>query len=215
MAWISLKTQNLPTLALVMIAQVAVAYGLSNPEIDWAGLNLFSPDTVIVTLIIVFASLFSSLLPASIKHQLVFLRLNNVLPGHRFLHLAAHDPRIDLLALQHKVMPLMPINAEEQVQNRVWYQHIYQPLQHAPLVREAHKAFLLWRDSMVVSLIIAVTLALGFVALPVVAAAFSPYSPLVSVLFAMSSALAAHHHGKRMVTNAVVSWLTPKKPDYK
>lgn len=215
MAWISLKTQNLPTLALVMIAQVAVAYGLSNPDIDWAGLNLFSPDTVIVTLIIVFASLFSSLLPASIKHQLVFLRLNNVLPGHRFLHLAAHDPRIDLLALQHKVMPLMPINAEEQVQNRVWYQHIYQPLQHAPLVKDAHKAFLLWRDSMVVSLIIAVTLALGFVVLPVVAAAFSPYSPLVSVLFAIASALAAHHHGKRMVTNAVVSWLTPKKPDYK
>lgn len=215
MAWISLKTQNLPTLALVMIAQVAVAYGLSNPDFNWAGLNLFSPDTVIVTLIIVLAGLFSSLLPASVKHQLVYLRLHNVLPGHRFLHLAVQDPRIDLLALQHKIMPLMPLNAEEHVQNRVWYQHIYQPLQQAPLVKDAHKAFLLWRDSMLVSLVIAVMLALGFVAIPLVAAAFSPYSLLVPLLFAMASALAAHHHGKRMVTNAVVCWLTPKHSDYK
>lgn len=215
MAWISLKTQNLPTLALVMIAQVAVAYGLSNPDFNLAGLNLFSADTVIVTLIIVLAGLFSSLLPASVKHQLVYLRLHNVLPGHRFMHLAAHDPRIDLLALQHKVMPLMQLNAEEHVQNRVWYQHIYQPLQQAPLVKDAHKAFLLWRDSMVVSLVIAVMLALGFVALPTLAAAFSPYSLLVPVLFAMACALAAHHHGKRMVTNAVVTWLMQPRSNQK
>ena len=215
MAWVSLKTQNLPTLALVMIAQVVVAYGLSNADFNWASLNLFSPDTVIVTLIIVLAGLFSSLLPASVKHQLVFLRLNNVLPGHRFLQLAAHDPRIDLLALQHRVMPLMPLNAEAHVQNRVWYQYIYQPLQQAPLVKDSHKAFLLWRDSMVVSLVIAVMLALGFAALPLVAAAFSPYSLLVSLLFAMSSALAAHHHGKRMVTNAVVTWLMQPRSNQK
>lgn len=215
MAWVSLKTQNLPTLALVMIAQVAVAYGLTNPDFNWAGLNLFSPDTVIVTLIIVLAGLFSSLLPSSVKHQLVYFRLINVLPGHRFMQLAAYDPRIDLLGLQHKVMPLMPLNAPQEQQNRVWYQHIYQPLQHEPLIKDAHKAFLLWRDSVVVSLVIGLMLALGGITVPVVAAVFAPYSFLVSVFFALACLLAAHHSGKRMVTNAVVTWLMQPRSNQK
>lgn len=94
MAWISLKTQNLPTLALVMIVQVSIAYGLSNPEFDWSSIEVFSPDTLVVSLIMLAAMLFSSLLPAFVKHQLVYLRLKNPLPGHRFLQLAEHDQRI-------------------------------------------------------------------------------------------------------------------------
>ena len=49
----------------------------------------------------------------------------------------------------------------------------------------------------------------------VVAGAFTPYSFLVSMFFALACVLAAHHSGKRMVTNAVVCWLTPKHSDYK
>ena len=99
MAWISLKTQNLPTLAVVVIAQVSIAYALSSPDFDWSSIEVFSPDTVVATLIVLVAALFSSLLPASAKHQLVFLRRKNALPGHRFLQLAEHDQRIDLLAI--------------------------------------------------------------------------------------------------------------------
>ena len=215
MAWISLKTQNLPMLALVIIAQVSVAYGFSIPDFSWSAIEVFSPDTVVMALIMLSAALFSSLLPASVKHQLVFFRLNNVLPGHRFMQLAAYDPRIDLLGLQHKVMPLMPLNAPQEQQNRVWYQHIYQPLQHEPLIKDAHKAFLLWRDSVVVSLVIGLMLALGVITVPVVAAVFAPYSFLVSVFFALACVLAAHHSGKRMVTNAVVTWLMQPRSNQK
>lgn len=207
MAWISLKTQNLPTLALVMIAQVSIAYGLSNPEFDWSSIEVFSPDTVVVSLIMLAAMLFSSLLPASVKHQLVYLRLKNPLPGHRFLQLAEHDQRIDLLRLKQKVMPLMQLNVTEEQQNCVWYQHIYHPYQNAPLVKDAHKAFLLWRDSVVVSLFTGLLLAVGVQTVPAVAEVFCQLSFLVSVFFVLATGCAAYHNGRRMVTNAVVLWL--------
>lgn len=207
MAKVSLKTQNLPLLAMIMIAQLLIAYLLSSPDFGWSVIEEFAEGSVVMAAIMLLAALFSSLLPASVKHQLVYLRLNNTLPGHRFLHLAAQDPRIDLLALQHKVMPLMPLNATEAQQNRVWYQHIYHLLQNEVQVKDAHKAFLLWRDGVVVSLVIGLLLALGVFAVPVVAGAFTPYSFLVSVFFALACVLAAHHSGKRMVTNAVVTWM--------
>jgi hypothetical protein len=207
MAWISLKTLNLPTLTLIMIGQVSIAYKLSNPDFDWSSIEVFSPDTVVVSLIMLAAALFSSLLPASVKHQLVFLRRKNALPGHRFLKLAEHDQRIDLLRLKQQILPLVQLNITEEQQNRVWYQHIYHPHQNAPLVKSSHKAFLQWRDSVVVSMFIALLLAVGVQTVPAVAEAFSPLSFLVSVSFALVTGLAAHHNGKRMVTNAVVLWL--------
>ncbi len=207
MAWISLKTQNLPTLALVVIAQVSIAYALSNPDFDWSSIEVFSPDTVVVSLIMLVAALFSSLLPASVKHQLVFLRRKNALPGHRFLQLAEHDQRIDLLRLKQQILPLVQLNVTEEQHNQVWYQHIYHPNQNAPLVKGAHKAFLQWRDSVVVSMFVALLLAVGVQTVPVVAAVFSPLSFLVSLFFVLATGCAAHHNGKRMVTNAVVVWL--------
>lgn len=152
-------------------------------------------------------SRFTVFIPASVKHQLVFLRRKNALPGHRFLQLAEHDQRIDLLRLKQQVQPLVQLNVTEEQQNRVWYQHIYHPHQNAPLVKSAHKAFLQWRDSMVVSMFIALLLAVGVQTVSEVAVAFSPFSFLVSVTFALATGLAAHHSGKRMVTNAVVLWL--------
>ncbi|MBU2115361.1 MAG: hypothetical protein KKE94_16480 [Gammaproteobacteria bacterium] len=200
---------------MIMVAQLLIAYLLSSSDFSWSVIEEFTQGSVVMAAIMLLAALFSGLLPASIKFQLVYLRLNNTLPGHRFLHLAAQDPRIDLLALQHKVMPLVPLNAAEAQQNQVWYQHIYYPLQHEPLIKDAHKAFLLWRDSVVVSLVIGLLLALGVITVPVVAAVFAPYSFLVSVFFVFASVLAAHHSGKRMVTNAVVTWLMQPRPNQK
>ncbi len=207
MAFLSLKTQNLPTLALVIIAQVSVAYALSNPDFDWSAIEVFSPDTVVMALIMLAAALFSSLLPAAVKHQLIFLRLKNVLPGHRFLQLAEHDERIDLLRFRQQLMSLIQLNVTAEQQNRVWYQHIYHPHQNAPLVKSAHKAFLQWRDSMVLSLFTGLLLVVGVQTVPAIAEVFHQLSFLVSVIFALASGCAAHHNGKRMVTNAVVVWL--------
>lgn len=207
MAWVSLKTQNLPLLATVIAAQLLVAYGLSQSGFEWSLLEQFSTDTAVMALIMLMAALLSNLLPASLKHQLVYMRHKNALPGHRFIQLSAHDQRIDLLAFQHKTMPLMVLNATEEQQNRVWYQHIYQPLQNVPLVKDAHKAFLLWRDSMVVSLFTGLLLVIGMLCVPSVAQLFKPYSAIVSFCFALACGVAANNCGKRMVTNAVVTWL--------
>jgi hypothetical protein len=197
----------LPTLAFVVIAQVSSAYALSNPDFDWSAIEIFSPDTVLVSLIVLLAALFSSLLPASVKHQLVFLRQKNALPGHRFIKLAEYDQRIDLLRLKQQMLPLVQLNVTAEQQNRVWYQHIYHPHQNAPLVKGAHKAFLLWRDSLVLSLFTGLLLVVGVQTVPAIAEVFHQLSFLVSVFFALASGCAAHHNGKRMVTNAVVVWL--------
>lgn len=212
MAWVSLKTQNLPLLATVVVAQLLVAYGLSQSGFDWSLLEQFSTDTAVVAVNMLMVALLSNLLPASLKHQLVYMRRRNALPGHRFMQLAAHDQRIDLLALQHKMMPLMVVNATEEQQNRVWYQYIYQPLQNAPLVKDAHKAFLLWRDSMVVSLFAGLLLVVCMLCVPSVTQLFKPYSVIVSFCFALACGVAANNCGKRMVTNAVVTWLTQPRP---
>lgn len=207
MAQVSLKTQNLPLLATLVIAQLAVAYGFSHPDFNWAGLEVFTADSVAMAVITLLAALFSSLLPVSIKHKLVYLRLKNVLPGHRFMQLAANDQRIDVLSLQQKVVPLMPMEATEELQNRIWYRHIYQPLQNVPLVKDAHKVFLLWRDGMVVSLICALLLLIGIYGVPLVAQIFNLYSLIVPFCFALTCGVAANNCGKRFVTNAVVAWL--------
>ncbi len=207
MAMVSLKAQNLPLLATLVIAQLAVAYGFSHPDFNWAGLELFTADSVAMAVITLLAALFSSLLPVAIKHQLVYLRLKNVLPGHRFMQLAANDQRIDLVLLQQKVVPLMPMQATEELQNRIWYRHIYQPLQNAPLVKDAHKVFLLWRDGMVVSLSCALLMLIGIYCVPSVAQMFNLYSLMVPFCFALTCGAAANNCGKRFVTNAVVTWL--------
>ncbi|MGI2099184.1 hypothetical protein [Shewanella glacialipiscicola] len=207
MAWISLKTQNLPLLAILVVTQVGVAYGLSHPDFDWKGIEVFTADSVVMAIITVLVALFSSLLPASIKHQLVYLRLNNALPGHRFMKLAANDQRIDVSLLEQKIHSFMPPNASAEQQNQVWYRHIYQPLQNDPLIKDAHKALLLWRDSMTVSLVTGLLLVIGGVNVPWVAKIFEHYSLSVPFCFVFACGLAANNCGKRMVTNAVAIWL--------
>lgn len=54
---------------------------------------------------------------------------------------------------------------------------------------------------------IALLLAVGVQTVPVVDVTFSPFSFLVSLFFVLATGCAAHHNGKRMVTNAVVLWL--------
>ncbi|MGP9800510.1 hypothetical protein [Rheinheimera sp. NSM] len=215
MAWISLKTQNLPLLATVIAAQLLIAHYLSQSGFDWALFERFSADSAVMAVVILMAALLSNVLPASLKHQLVYLRRKNALPGHRFMQLAAHDQRIDLLAFQQKIMPFMVLNATEDQQNRVWYQHIYQPLQNAPLVKDAHKAFLLWRDSMVVSLFTGLLLVISMLCMPLVEQFFKPYSVTVSFCFALACGIAANNCGKRMVTNAVVTWLMQPRSNQK
>jgi hypothetical protein len=51
MAWISLKTQNLPLLAILVVTQVGVAYGLSHPDFDWKGIEVFTADSCIFSCI--------------------------------------------------------------------------------------------------------------------------------------------------------------------
>lgn len=198
---------NLFASAFVIIAQVVIAYGLSTPGFHGSLADIFARDAVVLFLVTLAATLFGSLLPASIKHQLVYLRLKDPLPQHRFLQIAEQDPRIDLLRLKQQVLPLLQFNVTQEQQNRLWSQLIYHPHQNAPLVKSAQQAFLFWRDSVVVSFFTGLLLAVGVHTIPAFAKVFSPMSFLVSVLFVLITGFAAQHYGKRIVTNAVVLWL--------
>lgn len=99
------------------------------------------------------AGFLNDLLPSNAKASIVFWRLNDALPGHRaFSKYADADPRIDIAALKKKIGEF-PQSARDQ--NICWYR-LFQKHQSNVIVNDAHKRFLLFRDSSSLTILILV-----------------------------------------------------------
>lgn len=93
----------------------------------------------------------NDLLPSNLKASIVFLRLKDALPGHRAFSVHAEaDPRIDMATLKKNIgeFPQSPRD-----QNTCWYR-LFQKYQSNVIVSDAHKRFLLFRDSSCLTLLI-------------------------------------------------------------
>jgi len=92
-------------------------------------------------------------LPSNFKATIVFWRIKDALPGHRaFSDHAETDPRVDLTALKQKIGDF-PQSPREQ--NTSWYR-LFQKHQSNVIVSDAHRRFLLFRDSSSLTLLILV-----------------------------------------------------------
>lgn len=92
-----------------------------------------------------------NIIPAEIKHNIIFFRLKNSLPGHRaFSIYVKKDPRIDIENLE-KILGTLPISPSEQ--NRVWYK-IYQRHKNDEQIIDSHVKFLFFRDSSILTIYI-------------------------------------------------------------
>jgi hypothetical protein len=148
--------------------------------------------------------LLTSLLPSDLKAVLVFWRWRDVLPSHRAFTLhATRDSRIDLTALRKNVgkLPAAPRN-----QSSRWYK-LYKAVETDVIVSTAHRHFLLFRDLASMSFVLAFLgpLGLWFFAPQLTALA----GALFTVQYAFT-AIAARHHGTRMVTNVLALHSTKK-----
>lgn len=213
MAKLSLKTQNIAPLGTLTLFILSVAFLISNGGIDRLQLPSLVPAAGTLAVVGVVATWLSYLIPAGIKHILIFLRFRNVLPGHRFLNLSAADPRIDSEVLKTGVEGYEALVSDGAAQNRYWYNKIYRPLVDQVEVASAHKSFLLYRDCATVSLICLLVIAIGQRFSPNLVP-FINHSGLAAIaVFTMLLLLASNTAGNRFVTTTVAVYLARKDAD--
>ncbi|WP_445354268.1 hypothetical protein ACJJI5_12965 [Microbulbifer sp. EKSA008] len=203
MAGLSPKTQNTAPLALLVLLQLLVVYCLNTASFDINLLTSIKEAGGVMLAIGVLASWLSYLLPTGLKNTLVFLRLRNVLPGHRFIQLVEADPRIDAQLLKEKVPDCESLSSDHKGQNSYWYREFYRPVADQHEVASTHKSYLLYRDAATVSLLCAAIFVLAKLLLTESMSAFELTSGTVFPLAALGFALAAGNAGRRLVTTAV------------
>ena len=98
-------------------------------------------------IITIVSAALSDFLPNSVKHSLVYFRFRNALPGHRCKQICRGDPRFSMDRLATRWPRLFAEDMPENEQNAYWYEKIYLPVRNAPEVLQAHRYFLLYRDS--------------------------------------------------------------------
>ena len=159
MAW-GLKSQNLPTLAAVLGVNIAVFAVLTSTNRlsfpswhgDWADLV---SKTAPGSLSFILAAVLTHQMESVPKARLVYLKWRNPLPGSEaFTRYAVDDPRVNLDVLR---VELGDLPTDPRAQNAQWYR-LYREVRDDTTVSHAHKSYLLYRDWLVMSLILAVTL---------------------------------------------------------
>ena len=104
-------------------------------------------QAMVATVITVISAVLSDCLPNSVKHSLVYFRFRNALSGHRCKRICKKDPRFSMSRLAKRWPELFGEDMAESSQNVYWYEKIYLPVRNAPEVVQAHRYFLLYRDS--------------------------------------------------------------------
>lgn len=199
-----LKRENAPALSTLLLATFA-SVALIEVGLDWMLNNASRLSEIgVAALGTVLAGLLANIVPAGLKHSIVFIGHRHALPGHRCNRLCTKDARIDISLAAERWPRLFSEQTPDSERNPIWYREIYKPIKDDPAVRQGHRAFLLYRDAFA-----AVTL-LFFAA--VFFQLFSNWTPVQELsiwsmlfLFAEGVALltAARIAGNRMTVNAV------------
>ncbi|MFK5947864.1 MAG: hypothetical protein QM500_03715 [Methylococcales bacterium] len=195
-----MKSQNIIPLGgivgVCLVVSWCVVYGIQGLN-EYKG---FVSELGGTAFILVVSTWVANILPAEIKHRIIFFRYKNSLPGHRFMSLIKRDSRIDLEKVETKYGFVGGKKYSAKEQNKIWYNDIYIPNQEQLLVCNAHKSFLLYRDASSVVILMAVfILAIGFYH-----DALSPLFSIVMIIESVLLAVAANSLGNRFVTTAVV-----------
>lgn len=208
----TLKAQNVGWIWTVAVADaltlVAIAFPAAlDQAVSWFASGSHLTGASIAPLIVL---LLTSLLPSGFKAMLVFWRVGDVLPAHRAFSVhAPGDPRIDLQRLRAAVgdFPERPRD-----QNTLWYR-LFKKVDADPMVAEAHRYFLLFRDLAALSLLLAVIAPVGLYVLGEGVGIWLALG-LFGIQY-LATAIAARHHGVRMVCNVLAlhgAADTPRKP---
>ena len=199
---LSLKAQNVVPLTVLVLLQVYFVLCLAQGALDLGGIISSMESASLMLLLNVVIVWLSYWVPADIKNGIVFCRVRNALPGHRFLSLMKSDSRIDAGHI-HAMHDLSDLVNDESAQNAFWYRVFYKPNTDRMEIKSAHKSYLLYRDACAVSLILCCVYCLVSWLLSEYIGNSDPLYGLVFLIFAAGFALSANNTGKRMVTTAI------------
>lgn len=151
---LTLKTQNLPLIAVYITFNIAMFLTLLNTgSIDTQSIQgyykkLSLKDGVFFSILILLIIILSGMVSNKVKEMMVFWRLEDRLPGCRaFSQYAKEDSRIDLKVLKSKFGKI-PTSPSEQ--NKYWYK-IFKTLNDKS-INSTHKDSLLCRELSVMTI---------------------------------------------------------------
>jgi hypothetical protein len=197
----SLKSSNLPwVVSLVVLDILVLAVFVFTDLIATASMTQVTAARGAVTAVLpVAVLLLSGVVPQNIKAMLVYWKIKNPLPGSEaFTRYGPADPRIDMVALKKNVGQW---GTEPVEQNSLWYK-LYKKVSSETAVVEAHKSFLLFRDMATVSLLLAITVPIGF-GLTHVEHGAVLFSVVLFAAQYILAAMASRNSGIRFVTNVL------------
>lgn len=148
----------------------------------------------------------ANILPQSVKHKIVFTRLKNELPGCRIDRLCKKDSRINYEAVKKHWPDVFSENSDGVTRNSLWYQQIYKPVKNTREVLQAHRSFLLYRDTFSgLMLIFLATIAWSLIGISEIVGEIKPMVFFIQGALMTLSLIAARISGNRFVVNAVAA----------
>lgn len=149
----SLKSQNFKWLLALSFFDFCVLALLTVPQFfDFDNFREYAIRRLLLVAVMpVLVLLLVHFLSHEAKAVLVFWKLRHSLPGCRaFTAYGANDPRIDSATLEKNVgeLPTAPME-----QNKKWFK-LYKLVAGEPVVVEAHKMYLLFRDMSAISVLL-------------------------------------------------------------
>ena len=142
-----LKQDNLvpltTILSVTLVLLAAVQFGLNQVIGTVSSLK----ELGLATIITAASGVLANVLPANIKHRLVFIGHKYALPGHRCHRICKNDPRIIYERLKEKWPEIFSNTTTDKDRNALWYSDIYSATKNSEEVRQSHRSFLLYRDS--------------------------------------------------------------------
>lgn len=204
----SLKSVNMKWLVMLAVLDLFLVLFFVAPEIvKDATLNQLAVMRGLTTSVVpVVVLLLAGMLSHDMKATLVYWKLTNALPGcQAFSRYGPGDSRIDMVALKKNVgeLPTDPVE-----QNRKWFK-LYKMVGSDPVVVEAHRMYLLYRDMAAMSLPL---VALAPAGMYFVGASI-PTRWTVAAIFAaqfLMCVAAARNSGRRFVCNVLSIHSTKK-----
>ena len=200
----SLKDQNRPTLAVILLVNAAVYLAVLGGDwttVGWTGELTELQRLIPAPLVTVLVGILNAQIDHNNKARLVFWRWTHPLPGSRaFTKYMDEDDRVDADALRQYEDPL-PTDPRQQ--NRLWYRW-YREVEEDPRIRQVHRQYLFSRDYAGLAILLACSLSPLSVWQLGSATIAGLYSAALMGQYFLARR-AAYNHGVRFVTSVLAT----------
>ena len=199
-----LKKENSRSIYCIMVASLAASsfFQFGGPSAsNFVELAIAGSGSLVISAVLV---MLANLLPQSIKHKLVFTRIKNELPASRVDRLCKNDPRLEYELVEKRWPEVFAEDIDSATRNSRWYQQIYKPVKNVAEVLQAHRSFLLYRDTFTgLLLILVATVVWSLIGDSAHISQIKPAVFVVQGALVVASLVAARIAGNRFVVNAV------------